>query len=145
MQTTIEETAITQKTKELCQAILAQPEIRDALRRIDAFLSNSQARAQYDGVMSKGQALHEKQHQNQPLSQQEIAAFESERDALLNNPVARGFLDAQEQLQAVHKTVTKYVSKTLELGAMPTDADLEEQGCCGGGHDHGGCGCGHSH
>jgi len=140
MQTTIEETAVAQKTRELCEAVLAQPEIRDAFKRMDAFMADSQARAQYDSVMSKGQALHDKQHQDQPLTQQEIAAFEQERDALVSNPVARGFLEAQEELQAVHKSINKYVTKTLELGSLPTEADLEEHGSCGSG-----CGCGHSH
>jgi cell fate (sporulation/competence/biofilm development) regulator YlbF (YheA/YmcA/DUF963 family) len=140
MQTTIEQSVITQKTKELCEAILAQPEIRAALQRVETFIGDDKARAQYDSVMAKGQALHEKQHHSQQLTQEEISAFEKERDALLANPVARGFLEAQDQLQDVHKSVNKYVSKALELGALPTEEDLEEHSCGSGG-----CGCGHNH
>lgn len=139
MQTTTEESVITQKTRELCETILAQPEIRSALQRIETFVADEKARAQYDSVMAKGQALHDKQHRSQQLTQEEISTFEKERDALLANPVARGFLEAQDQLQDVHKSVNKYVSKTLELGALPTEADMEES--CG----HGSCGCGHGH
>jgi hypothetical protein len=56
----------------------------------------------------------------------------------LNNPVARGFLDAQEELQQVQQSVHKYIKKTLELGRMPAEEDLAEGSC---GH---GCGC-HGH
>jgi hypothetical protein len=88
--------------------------------------------------MSKGQALHEKQHQSLPISGEEAADFESHREALLKNPVARGFLEAQEELHDVQHSIQKYVSKTLELGRIPTTEDMEEGSC---GH---GCGC-HGH
>jgi hypothetical protein len=60
---------------------------------------------------------------------------------LLRNPVARGFIDAQEELQQVQRSVHQYVSKTLELGRLPTEEELDGGGCCG--ENHGGCGCGH--
>ena len=138
MQTT-ENGVITQKTKELCQAILDQPELRTAQQRIQTFAADQGARAQYEGLMAKGQALQQKQKQSQPLSGEEISSFEKDREALLNNPVARGFLDAQEELHHVHHTINQYVSKTLELGRLPTESDFEEE--CG----HGSCGCGHNH
>ncbi len=148
MQTTIEETLITQKTKELCQAILDQPDMRAARQAIETFIGNDAAKAQYESLMAKGQELQKKQQSAQQLSPAEISAFETDREALLNNPVARGFLDAQQELHEVHETINQYVSKTLELGRMPTDADFESGSC---GH---GCGChsedhdhdhGHSH
>ena len=74
-----------------------------------------------------------------PLTAEEISAFEKDRDNLMQNPVARGFLDAQEQFHQVQKSVNQLVSKTLELGHLPTEEDLESGEC---GHD---CGCGHSH
>src|SRR5213593_2256410 len=121
MQTT-QDSAIFQKTKELVQAILDQPDMRSARERIQTFIGDEKARSQYDGLMAKGQALQQKQQRSMPLSGEEISAFEQERDALLNNPVARGFLDAQEELHHVHQSITQYVSKTLELGRIPTDA-----------------------
>ncbi|HET7624103.1 MAG TPA: YlbF family regulator [Verrucomicrobiae bacterium] len=136
---TIEESTITQKTKELCQAILDQPEFRAARERIDTFIADDNAKAQYENLMQKGQALQKKQQQSQALTNDEIAAFEKDREALLNNPVARGFLDAQQELHSVHESINQLVSKTLELGRLPTEAELES-GCCGDS-----CGCGHSH
>jgi cell fate (sporulation/competence/biofilm development) regulator YlbF (YheA/YmcA/DUF963 family) len=130
-------TKIEEKTKELCQTIVAQPEMISIRKRIDAFLSDTAARGQYETVTAKGQALHEKQHSGKPLESVEIAEFEKSRESLLANPVARGFLDAQEELHGVQATIQKYVSKTLELGRVPAAADLEE-GSCGEG-----CGCHH--
>jgi len=86
--------------------------------------------------MSKGQALQEKQHHGQTLEPTEIAAFEKDRDALLKNPVAAGFLDAQEEMHELQSSVKKIVAKTIELGRIPLAEDLAEGGSCGSG-----CGC----
>jgi cell fate (sporulation/competence/biofilm development) regulator YlbF (YheA/YmcA/DUF963 family) len=130
-------TKIEEKTRELCQTIIAQPEMVSIRRRIDTFLSDASARGQYETVTAKGQALHEKQHQGKTLEAVEISDFEKKRETLLANPVARGFLDAQEELHEIQHLIQKQVSKTLELGRIPTAEDLEE-GSCGNG-----CGCHH--
>ena len=137
MTTTIEETSVIQKTKELCQAILDQPNMQSIRKRVDAFMADEKTRVQYDGLMSKGQALQQKQQTSMPLTGDEITEFETQRETLLNNPVARGFLDAQEELHEVQESIHQYVTKTLELGRMPTEEDLNGGGC---GH---GCGCHH--
>ena len=124
MQTLIEETPVLQKTKELCQAILDQPNMQDVRKRIDAFISDEKTRAQYDSLMSKGQALQQKQQASMALTGEEISDFEQHREELLKNPVARGFLDAQEELHQVQESIHQYVNKTLELGRMPTEEDL---------------------
>lgn len=131
-------TKIEEKTRELCETIVAQPEWTSIRNRIDAFVTDAAARGQYETVMSKGNALHEKQHNGQPLDGSEIADFEQHRDALLRNPVAAGFLDAQAELHQMQHSIQKYINKTLELGRVPTEADLAEDGACGHG-----CGCHH--
>jgi cell fate (sporulation/competence/biofilm development) regulator YlbF (YheA/YmcA/DUF963 family) len=137
--TTIEtnDTAVQQKTRELCEALLAEPAVAAIRERIDQFMADDKSRAQYEAVMTKGQALHEKQHQSLPLTSQEVSDFESQRDALMTNPVARGFLDAQEELNAIQESIQKQVAKTLELGRLPQAEDLDSGSC---GH---GCGCHH--
>ena len=137
MQTLTEETPVVQKTKELCQAILDQPNMQSIRQRIDAFVGDEKTRAQYENLVAKGQALQEKEQMSAPLSREEIDDFEKQREAVFNNPVARNFLDAQEELHNVQATIHQYVNKTLELGRMPTDEDLSGGGC---GH---GCGCHH--
>ena len=125
------------KTRELCETLLAAPDVASIRQRIDTFMANDKARSQYESVMTKGQALHEKQHKSLPLSGEEISDFEREREALLANPVSRGFLDAQEELHHLQESIQQYVAKTLELGRVPSAEDLEGGSC---GH---GCGCHH--
>ncbi len=138
MASTIEETAITRKTRELCQTILDEPSVQAIRQRIDTFMADEKTRSQYDGLVTKGQALQEKQQKSQPLSGEEISDFEQHRDSLLKNPVAREFLDAQQELHQVQESIHKYVNKTIELGRLPSEEELSS-GCCG---DHS-CGCGH--
>jgi cell fate (sporulation/competence/biofilm development) regulator YlbF (YheA/YmcA/DUF963 family) len=134
-------TKIETKTNELCQAILEELSSNGIRKRIDTFLADNSARTAYETLMNKGQALQEKQHHGQPLDPTEIAAFEKDRDALLKNPVATGFLDAQEEMHELQSSVKKMVGKTIELGRIPTAEDLSEGDCCGGGGGGGGCGC----
>ena len=129
-------TKIETKTNELCEAILQEIQTGGIRQRIDTFLSDATARGAYESLMSRGQALQEKQHHGQPLDPTEIATFEKDRDALLKNPVASGFLDAQEEMHELQSTVKKMVGKTIELGRIPTADDLAEGGSCGSG-----CGC----
>jgi len=135
----MEDTPVMQKTKELCQTILDQPNMQALRQRIDAFMADEETRAQYDGLVNKGQALQQKQQMALALGQEEIDDFEQHRETLLKNPVARGFLDAQDELHQVQQSIHQFVSKTLELGRMPTEDEVTGGGC---GH---GCGCGHSH
>jgi cell fate (sporulation/competence/biofilm development) regulator YlbF (YheA/YmcA/DUF963 family) len=130
-------TKIEEKTRELCQAIIDQPEMISIRKRIDTFLSDPGARGQYEAVMSQGQALQEKQARSEPLESAEIAGFEKHRDALMKNSIARGFLDAQEELHEMQHLIQKSISKTIELGRIPTEGDFDNGSC---GH---GCGCHH--
>ena len=116
--------------------LLDEPSMQAIRQRIDTFMADEQTRSQYDGLIAKGQALQEKQQQSQPLSGEEISEFEQHRDSLLKNPVARGFLDAQQELHHVQESIQKYVSKTIELGRLPSEDELCGD-CCG---DHS-CGC----
>jgi cell fate (sporulation/competence/biofilm development) regulator YlbF (YheA/YmcA/DUF963 family) len=130
------EDIVTQKTQELCQAILDQPNLRSARQRISAFIADDRARGQYEALMTKGQALQQKQQQSQPLTGEEISDFEKQREALSRNPVARGFLEAQEELHHAQESIHSYVSKTIELGRLPTAEEMSEGESCGHG-----CGC----
>ena len=126
------------KRNELCEAILDEINSNGIRKRIDAFLSDATARNQYESLMNKGQALQEKQHSGVVLDPAEIKSFEDERDALLRNTVASGFLDAQEEMHDLQHSVQRYVAKTIELGRLPNPDDLAEESC---GH---GCNC-HEH
>lgn len=124
------------KTRELCQAILAAPAVITLRTSIDAFLADDAAKAQYEKVANQGEALQNKQRQAQPISDAEIQAFENDREKLFKNPVASAFLSAQEEMHHLQHSLQNVLGKTLELGRVPTEDDLD--GSCGHG-----CGCSH--
>ena len=129
--------SILEKTRELCETLVSQPDFQSIRSRIDAFMGDEAAKLQYQCVMEKGESLHHKQQMGLPLTEQEITEFQKDRDALVNNPVSRDFIDAQQQMQKVQDSVGQYVAKTFELGRIPTDEDFDSGSC---GH---GCGCHH--
>lgn len=128
-------TAVLQKTLELCETIHNQPEFQSLRQRIDTFLADENARQHYQTVVEKSQDIQRKQQQAQPLTEAEIAAFEKDRQSLFDNPVAKGFLEAQQEMHSVQETITRYVTKTFEIGRVPTEDDMTS---CGAG-----CSCGH--
>ena len=127
MAQTIEQTPIALKTRELCQTLLDEPSLQALRQRIDTFMADDSARALYDDVVSKGQALQQKQQMSQPLSGEEISDFEQHRDSLLRNPVARDFIDAQQELHETKEAILRHVTKTLELGRLPSEEELEQR------------------
>ena len=141
MSTETQENTVTQKTRELCQAILDQPDVRAMRKNIEAFMADTRARDHYETLMEAGQKLHDKQHAGEELLQAEVDAFDKLRNEFIKNPVARGFLDAQEDMRKLQQQVTRYVSKSFELGRVPDESELDS-GCCGG-EGGGGCGCHH--
>ena len=127
---------IGRKTREFCEVLLEEPNVKALRKRIDSFMADDKTREEYDGLVSKGQALQQKQQMSVALTDEEISDFEQHRDALLKNPVARGFLDAQQEMRQVQQSISQYVSKSLELGRLPSEQELSQGGC-----GHGGCGC----
>ena len=104
-------------------------------QQIETFLGDDQARRLYDSVSQKGQELRQKQQDSLDLSPQEISEFETGREALYHQPVVMGFMRAQETMHEVQESVQRYVTRTFELGRVPTPEDLESCSCSSG------CGC----
>lgn len=140
----LEETAITAKTKELCATIVEQESFTKLQSQVEKFLSNDEARLQYQSVHEQGDQLNQKQRSGVELSDAEISEFEQAREQLLKNSTVTDFMAAQKELQEIQNSVGKMVGLTLELGRVPTADDIEAAsgggGCCGGGGG-GGCGC----
>ena len=134
MSTVAEESAVIQKTKDLCEALVQEPEFQDIKKRFETFLTDESARGQYDVLMMKGDALQQKQQHGLKISEEEIAEFEQLRDALMTNSVAKDFLEAQRAMHKMQESISQYVSKTFELGRVPEAEDMDH-GCCGD------CGC----
>src|SRR6266581_9308624 len=135
MEVITDNATVLQKTRELCQAILDQPDVPMIRRQVDAFLADESIKAQYQELSDRGAILQHKQQTGMPLDMAEIADFEKRREAFLGSPVAQGFLEAQQAMQTVQESVSQYVTKTFELGRMPEQEDFDS---CGHG-----CGCSH--
>ena len=136
-----EDSAVISKTKELCAQIASDPSFLKLQANVERFLSDDSARLQYQSVHERGEELHHKQHAGVELGASEIREFESARDALFENEVARDFLAAQRELETLQKEIGKYIGSTIELGRVPTAEDLEDKGGCCGGSGGGGGGC----
>ena len=141
-----ENSAVIVKTKELCAQIASDPSFLKLQADVERFLGDDSARLQYQSVHERGEELHHKQHAGVELGATEIREFESARDALFENEIARDFLSAQRELETLQKEIGKYVGSTIELGRVPTAEELSDKGggCCGGGGGGGGgggCGC----
>ena len=138
METNVQtEDAVLQKTRELCEAIVQQPQFQSIRQQVDSFMADANAQQQYDSLSEKGRQLHHKQEQGLELAPEEISTFDAEREAFFRNPVAKGFVDAQEAMHHIKEEVNQFVSKIFELGRVPSAEDLEG-GSCGSG-----CGCHH--
>lgn len=127
--------AILDKARELCSLILQSGEYRDNLAKINAFFEDDDAQKAYRAFSKLGETLHQKQHAGD-LTQADIDGYDKEMAALRSNPVAAGFMDAEETLNGLVGQISKLVGKSLELGRIPDPEELSDGGCCGGG-----CGC----
>ena len=137
-----EDSALIVKTKELCAQIASDSTFLELQAKVERFLSDDSARLQYQSVHERGEELHHKQHAGVELGATEIREFESAREALFENEIARDFLAAQRELETLQKEIGKYVGSTIELGRVPTADDLADKGgCCGGGGGGEGGGC----
>jgi cell fate (sporulation/competence/biofilm development) regulator YlbF (YheA/YmcA/DUF963 family) len=131
----IENEMLVQKTRDLCQAIVEQPEFKQIRERIDAFMANSEVQAQYQELTELGGTLRQKQQMGMSTDGPEFEQFEQKRQAFLGNPVANGFLEAQEHMHQMRETVNRYVTRTFELGRLPSSEDFQSCSC------ESGCGC----
>ncbi len=132
-----ETTSYLEKAKELCQAILDDTKLRLIFTGVDAFMEDDVAKAAYSSMQAKAEELHTKQNAGLELTAGEVDAYNKLREKVLSNPVARAFVDAQEEMHSVQATVNGWMSMTFELGRMPTDDDFDQHGSsCGSG-----CGC----
>ncbi len=138
MALTTEDSLIVQKTRELCQSILDHPEFQSLRKDIDSFMANDPAKNDYQTLVEKSEELNHKQNQGVRLSQDEITAYETHRERVVNNPVAAGFIRAQQEVHGIQESVNRFLSKTFELGRVPSPDELDGGGSCGSG-----CGCHH--
>ena len=83
--------AILDKTRELCTLILQSGEYRDNVSKIDAFFNDKAAQSAYRNFSKLGESLHQKQHAGE-LTQADIDGYDKEMAALRDNPVTAAFM-----------------------------------------------------
>jgi len=140
-----ENSALIEKTRELCEQIAGDPTFKKLQADVETFINDDAAKLQYQSVHQRGEELHHKQHAGVELSKTEIKEFEDAREELLNNDLVRNFLAAKQELEQLQRVITQHVGMTLEMGRVPSAEEVEHEGgggCCGGGGG-GGCGCSH--
>jgi len=128
--------AILEKTRELCSLILQSSEYKENAAKVEAFFKDHAAQASYQKFVALGESMGQKQRGG-TLTQTEIDKFNDELEKIEAHPVTGPFMAAEEVLNGILRQVSRHVGKTLELGHLPTPDDLVESGgCCGSG----GCG-----
>ena len=136
MNNTADNSAIMDKTRELCATIVASPEFPEFGRKIETFMNDKPARALYEKVIAVQERLAAQQESGEEITNQDFALFDSERQNLLNNPIAVDFLEAQQNMHDIRENINRYIAKTFEVGRIPTEDDFA--GCgdscesCGG-------------
>jgi cell fate (sporulation/competence/biofilm development) regulator YlbF (YheA/YmcA/DUF963 family) len=141
---TTQETPVISKTKDLCASLLELDSYKRMKSQLDAFIEDEAAQELYRQLSEKQTELVQKQETSGDLTEEEIQAFEDQRERLLMHPIAGGFVEAQQGFEELRDTVVRYVTKTFELGRVPTEEEVtpKQGGCCGGGCGGGGCGSG---
>jgi cell fate (sporulation/competence/biofilm development) regulator YlbF (YheA/YmcA/DUF963 family) len=129
-------TMIDNKIQELCEAIIQDEEVRNAREQAELFLSDEDAVSLYRQMAGMGRSFHQRQHQGEEPSAAEVRQFEDLQNRCDAHPLIVAFVEAQQVLSGIAETVNGYVSKTLERGAIPTEAEVFGEGSCGEG-----CGC----
>lgn len=126
-----------EKITELCEALLQDDGVQAARGRIEGFLQNPDATRSYAQLANLNDSLHQKQMQGEEISEEEAGQFETLREEVMNNPAVQDFADARNTLQEIESMIMAYVSRTFELGRVPTERDIAPKGgSCGSG-----CGC----
>ncbi len=126
--------AFTQKTRELCAALIERPDFAELRRKVDAFMNDESAKFQYQMLSERSSMLQMKQNSGMPISPEELGQFEALREGVMKSTVAMEFLDAQQEIGRIQDQLLGYIQKTLELGRVPTQQDFDS--CCSSS-----CGC----
>ena len=104
-----------EKTKDLCEAILEDPKLKAAFSDIESFQTDKGAQEVYAAVAQKEQELGAKQQAGVELTAGEVEDYKKLVSAVEGNEVANGFIEAQQLMHEVQKTVNTWIGMTMEL------------------------------
>jgi cell fate (sporulation/competence/biofilm development) regulator YlbF (YheA/YmcA/DUF963 family) len=117
------------KTRELCAALVQLPDFAETYRKYQAFMEDELAKFEWQMVNDRGMLLQQKEAAGLPMEPAELGEFDGMRDRLLEKPVVREFIEAQQALAAMQKLVFPMLNKTFELGRVPVPEDFLNDLC----------------
>lgn len=130
---------------ELAEAFAQNQKVISAKARIGLFYQNPEATDLFRKVNEYGEQLRNKHMEGMPPSEAEIAKFDELRQAVVDNELCKGFLDARQLLDELLGTVNQYLCLAIDKGSAPTDEEVAEamnqqvSACSCGGGCHGRC------
>ncbi|MFO0442487.1 MAG: YlbF family regulator [bacterium] len=128
--------ALQSKIIELCEALVADADVKNARLQAETFLADDSAMSLYRELATLGRALHQKQHHGEEPTGEEITRFNGLQDSCDGKPFITDYLNEQEVLSGVAEAVNAFVGKSLESGRVPSPEEMVKKGSCGEG-----CGC----
>jgi cell fate (sporulation/competence/biofilm development) regulator YlbF (YheA/YmcA/DUF963 family) len=117
------------KTRELCAAIVGQPAFPELFKKVERYLGDLGAQYQLSQLTQLTELLQQRQAMGSEISAEEIGNYEGTRNAILKSDTIREFIEAQEEIQKIHHQVMRLVTKTFEVGRVPTEEDFYEEMC----------------
>ena len=136
-------------TTTLCNALAQSPQIIAAKARIGLFFQNPDATKLFEEVNAYGEELRSKHLAGMPPTEEEIEKFDKLRASVIENELARGFLEARQSVDALLATINQYLGMSIDMGRAPTPEEVEESAkraasasCSCGGDCDGDCSCG---
>ncbi len=126
---------IKSKIVELCEILVADSDVQNARQQAEAFLANEEAVTLYREMATLGRSMHQKQHNGEEPTGEEIGRFTELQDRCDAHPAILSFIEAQDVLRGIAEVVTSFVGKSLERGEVPAEQEVLAKGCGEG------CGC----
>ena len=117
------------KTRELCAAIVSQPGFPELFKKVERYLGDLGAQYQLNQLTQLTDLLQQRQSMGSEISEEEIGNYEGTRNAILKSDTIREFIEAQEQIQKTQHQIMRLVTKTFEVGRIPTEEDFYEEMC----------------
>lgn len=134
-------------TTKLCDALAQDQKIISSKARIGLFFQNADATKLFQDVNNYGEELRNKHLSGMAPTEEEIAKFDELRQAVVENDLARGFLEARQQIDEVLGTINQFLGMSIDLGRAPSLDEVEEArkqsmsaSCSCGGECEGDCG-----
>lgn len=117
------------KTRELCAAIVELPSFAELFKKVERYLGDLGAQYQLSQLSQLTELLQQRQSMGAEISDEEIGNYEGTRNAIMKSEKIREFVEAQEEIQKIQHKIMRLVTKTFEVGRVPTEEDFYEEMC----------------